>query len=95
MNGNGVNNLARRNRSWLHLEGYDTVAIGNYRNFAQEQTEIIYRPQASRVAQVLGAKFFRTKNLRVKPELDQGLEVQVVLGHDVLQKEDILAKLAE
>jgi Tfp pilus assembly protein PilF len=95
LNGNGVNNLARRNRSWLHLEGFDTVAIGNYENFAQEQTVIIYRPQAARVAKVLGTKFFRTDNFRVNPELAENLEVRVVLGRDVLQKEDVLAKLAK
>lgn len=95
LNGNGVNNLARQNRSWLHLEGFDTVAIGNYKNFAQDQTIIIYRPQAARVAKVLGAKFYQTDNLRINQELQVDLDVRVVLGRDVLQKEDVLAKLAD
>jgi thioredoxin-like negative regulator of GroEL len=95
LNGNGINNFARRNRSRLYLEGFDTVAIGNYKNFAQAETAIIFRPQAARVAQVLGSKYFRTANLTMTPELEEGVEVRVILGRDVLQKKEVLAKLAD
>ena len=95
LNGNGISNLARRHRASLHLEGFDTVAIGNHRDFGQAKTAIIYRPQAARVAQVLGSKFFRTANLTMNPELREDVEVRVILGRDVLQKEDVLAKLAD
>jgi Tfp pilus assembly protein PilF len=95
LNGNGVNDMARQNRSWLYLEGFDAVRIGNYENFAQDQTTIYYRPHAARVAKVLGAKFYRTDNLKVDPELSGDLEVRVVLGRDVLQKKEVLAKLAD
>lgn len=95
LNGNGVAHMARQNRSWLHQEGFDTVDIGNYENFSQDQTVIFYRPHAVRVAKVLGAKFYRTDNLKVDPELSEDLEVRVVLGRDVLQKQEVLAKLAD
>jgi Tfp pilus assembly protein PilF len=95
LNGNGVNDMARQNRSWLYTEGFDAVRIGNHENFAQDQTTIYYRPHAARVAKVLGAKFYGTDNLKVDPELSGDLEVRVVLGRDVLQKKEVLAKLAE
>ncbi|MDI6812585.1 MAG: LytR C-terminal domain-containing protein [Deltaproteobacteria bacterium] len=95
LNGNGVNDMARQNRSRLYLEGFDAVRIGNHENFAQDQTTIYYRPHAARVAKVLGAKFYHTDNLKVDPELSGDLEVRVVLGRDVLQKKEVLAKLAD
>jgi Tfp pilus assembly protein PilF len=95
LNGNGISNLARRHRASLHLEGFDTVAIGNHRDFGQAETAIIYRPQAARVAQVLGSKFFRTATLTMNPQLREDVEVRVILGRDILQKEDVLAKLAD
>ncbi len=95
LNGNGITDLARRHRSSLHLEGFDTVAIGNHRDFGQSETAIIYSPQATRVAQVLGGKFFPTANLTMNPQLGENVEVRVILGRDILQKKDVLAKLAD
>jgi Flp pilus assembly protein TadD len=82
-NGNGIPNLARKTRSHLELEGFTVVDIGNYRNFALEHTMIYHRPSAARVARVLGAKFFPGAEMEAEKELAEGVDVQILLGHDL------------
>jgi Flp pilus assembly protein TadD len=93
-NGNGFPHLARDTRDFLSVEGFNVVSIANYVDFGVEDTVIYYRPEAAKLAKVLGEKFFQTANLKVNEELPEGIKVRVIMGHDLLLKEDLLAKLA-
>jgi Flp pilus assembly protein TadD len=86
-NGNGIPNLARETRSRLELEGFTVVDIGNYKNFALERTMIYHRPGAARVARVLGAKFFPGAELEAEKELAEGVDVEILLGHDLPRRQ--------
>jgi len=92
-NGNGYPDLAHDTREFLTGEGFNVVAISNYLDFGVEDTVIYYRPAAARLAKVLGEKF-HTANVQVKEELPPGIDVRVIMGHDLLLKEDLLEKLA-
>jgi Tfp pilus assembly protein PilF len=83
LNGNGIHDLARENRSRLHLEGYSVVAINNFRDFGVDRTVIYYRPEAERVATSLNKKFFPGAELEPAPRLADSIDVKVVLGHDL------------
>jgi len=93
-NGNGFPHLARDTRSFLWGEGFNVVAIKNYIDFGVEETVIYCRPEAAKVAKLLGEKFFHTANVQVSEKLTKGVDVRVIMGHDLLLKEDLLAKLA-
>jgi Tfp pilus assembly protein PilF len=93
-NGNGFPHLARDTRDFLWGEGFNVVSIRNYLDFGVEDTVIYSRPQAARLAKVLGEKFFHTANVKVNEELPEDIDVRVIMGHDLLLKEDLLAKLA-
>jgi Tfp pilus assembly protein PilF len=82
-NGNGIHNLARETRSRLHLEGYNVVAINNFRDFGADRTVIYFRPEVERVARVLNKKFFPGAELEPAPRLADSIDVQVVLGRDL------------
>jgi Flp pilus assembly protein TadD len=86
-NGNGITDLARETRSRLELEGFTVVDIGNYKNFALERTMIYHRPSAARVARVLGAKFFPGAELEAEKELAEGVDVKILLGHDLPRRQ--------
>jgi len=83
LNGNGIHNLAHDTRSRLHLEGYNVVAINNFRDFGANRTVIYYRPDAERVAASLNNKFFPGAELEPAPRLAGSIDVKVVLGHDL------------
>jgi hypothetical protein len=93
-NGNGFHHLARDTRHFLSQEGFNVVAIKNYIDFGVEDTVIYYRPEAAKLAKVLAEKFFHTTKVQVKDKLPGGIDVRVIMGHDLLLKEDLLAKLA-
>ena len=81
-NGNGIHNLAHDTRSRLHLEGYNVVAINNFRDFGVDRTVIYCRPEAERVATTLDKKFSPGAELESAPRLAESIDVKVVLGHD-------------
>ena len=83
LNGNGIHDLARATRSRLSLEGYNVVAINNFRDFGVERTVIYYRPDAARVASILNKQFFPGAELEPASRLADSIDVQVVLGHDL------------
>ena len=83
LNGNGMHNLARDTRSRLSLEGYNVVAINNFRDFGVDRTVIYYRPDAEHVATILNKQFFPGAELEPAPRLAEGIDVKVVLGHDL------------
>jgi len=83
LNGNGMHNLAHETRTRLHLEGYNVVAINNFRDFGVDRTVIYYRPDAQRVAAILNKKFFPGAELEPASRLADSIDVKVVLGHDL------------
>jgi len=92
-NGNGYPDLAHDARTFLSAEGFNVVDISNYIDFGVEDTVVYYRPGAARVAQALAEKF-HTANVQVKEKLPEGIDVRVIMGHDLLLKEELLEKLA-
>lgn len=92
-NGNGTKNIARAYRALLSRQGFTVTDIGNHIDFGMVQTTILYRPEASRVAQALAARFFPRARLQ-ESQLADGLEVKVVLGKDLSgPSPDLLARL--
>jgi Tfp pilus assembly protein PilF len=83
-NGNGVAGQAWEMGGHLALEGFRVVNIGNYKDLGLEKTVITYRPEASRVAQVLYKKFFPKANLQEVGTLPAWTDVQVSLGRDLI-----------
>jgi len=83
-NGNGVPGQARETRELLAAEGFLMVSIGNHVDFGIEKTLIAYRPAAARVAQVLAKKFFPEAMLQEQATLPTWMDVQVLLGRDLI-----------
>ena len=92
-NGNGIPDLARNTRSLLHLEGFDSVSIGNHIDFGMERTVVYYRPEAEKVARLLGKKFFPEAELKAEPQLKEEMDVKIILGRDLApEKERFMAQ---
>jgi hypothetical protein len=83
LNGNGIQDLARVTRSQLCLEGFNVVAINNFRDFGVDRTVIYYRPGSEHVATILNNKFFPRAELEPASLLADSIDVKVVLGHDL------------
>ena len=94
-NGTWSHNLAHQVRSLLNLEGFTVAIIGNYIDFGVEKTIIFYRPGAARVAQALRANIFRTASLEETSKLKDQVAVKVLLGRDLLEQADLMARLGE
>jgi hypothetical protein len=91
LNGNGIHNLAHDTRSQLHLEGYNVVAINNFRDFGVDRTVIYYRPEVERVATILHNQFFPGAELEPAPRLADNIDVKVVLGRDLCPQQQAKA----
>ena len=83
LNGNGIHNLAHDTRSRLSLEGYNVVAINNFRDFGVDRTVIYYRPDSEHVATILNQQFFPGAAREPSSRLADSIDVQVILGHDL------------
>lgn len=81
-NGNGKPDIARAYRTLLSRQGFTVIDIGNHIDFGAVHTEILYRPEAARVARSLAARFFPQARLK-EASLADDLEVKVVLGQDL------------
>jgi hypothetical protein len=92
LNGNGTQDLARTTRSQLHLEGYNLVAINNFRDFGVDRTVIYYRPEVERVATELNKQFFPGAELKSDLRLADSIDVKVVLGHDLHPQQQAAAR---
>jgi hypothetical protein len=79
----------------LSREGFQVDRIGNHRDFGAQETLISYRPEAERVAQALKAKCLQPSRMERNTELPEGVDIRVILGHDLLQRPQWLAQLAE
>ena len=82
-NGNGISNIAHETRSLLAQEGFNVVEIGNHLDFGVDHTVIYYRPGAEKVARSLKARFFRDALMESRGELTGGVDVKILLGHDL------------
>ena len=92
-NGNGCQDLARETRSLLWGEGFTVVAIGNHIDFGMERTVIIYRPDATRVAQTLARQYFPSATLQPGGRLTANVDVRIILGQNLSPEKDVFAKL--
>jgi len=94
LNGTRTAHLARRTRTLLTQEGFSVTRIGNYINFGAERTIIYYRPEAQRVAQALGETLFPGAGLEPSMKLRKDIGVQILLGADLMERPQLLARLA-
>ena len=94
LNGTRTHNLAHRTRTLLSLEGFSVPRIGNYINFGAEKTVIYYRPEAQRVARALGETYFPGAGLESTTKLRKDIAVQILLGADLLERSQVMARLA-
>ena len=92
-NGNGAKGLSHEVRSWLSRDGFNVVAIGNHVDFGVTQTTIYYRPGAERVARAVGAAVFPRAGLEPSQKLKQGMDIKILLGADLLQRPQLMARL--
>jgi hypothetical protein len=93
-NGNGFQDHARQLRSELSLQGFHVVRIRNHIDFGMNQTAILYRPGADKVAQALGVQHFRTAKLAESNRLPEDVDIKVILGKDLPGGPDMMAHLA-
>ena len=94
-NGTRAKNLARQTRSLLRREGFTVAGIGNHVDFGAAKTMIYYRPGAERVARTLAHKVFPGAELALSPKLNRGMNIKVLLGADLLENPQFMARLDE
>ena len=92
-NGTRANNLAHQTRSLLHREGFTVARIGNHIDFGAAKTMIYYRPGAEKIAQALGRTLFPPAGLEPSLKLEEGMDIKVLLGHDLLENPQFMARL--
>ena len=93
-NGTRTHNLAHQTRTRLDQEGFSVAKIGNHINFGAAQTIIYYRPEAQRVAWALGRTLFPIAALEPSTKLHKNIAVKILLGADLLERPQVMARLA-
>jgi Tfp pilus assembly protein PilF len=94
-NGTPTPHLAREVRSLLSQEAFTVVKIGNHVDFGAAKTMIYYRAVAQRVAQSLQTDIFPMASLEQSDRLRGKVAVKVLLGHDLLENQDLMARLGK
>ncbi len=92
-NGTWTKNLAHQTRSLLRQEGFTVARIGNHVDFGAAKTMIYYRPGAERVARAVGRTVFPGAGLEPSLKLNKGMDIKVLLGHDLLENPQFMARL--
>jgi Tfp pilus assembly protein PilF len=92
-NGSGAKDLAHKARAMLSQEGFNVARIGNHIDFGAEKTIIYYRAGAEKLARNLNTRFFPHSQLEQSAKLHDDVAVKVLLGKDLLQRTDVMAKL--
>ena len=92
-NGTRTQNLAHLTRTLLSLQGFNVVQIGNYIDFGVEATVIYYRTGAEKVARALQSEIFPGAKIEESPNLKNGVDLKVLLGHDLEVQPRMLARL--
>jgi len=93
-NGTWTKNLAHHTRSRLSQEGFTVAKIGNHVDFGAVKTMIYYRPGAEKVARAVGRTFFPGAGLEPSMKLKKGMDIQILLGADLLKRPQLMARLA-
>ena len=92
-NGTWTKNLAHQTRSLLWQEGFTVAKIGNHVDFGAAKTMIYYRPGAERVARAVGRTVFPGAGLAPSLKLKKGTDIKVLLGHDLVENPQFMARL--
>ena len=92
-NGTWTKDLAHQTRSLLRQEGFTVAMIGNHVDFGAAKTMIYYRPGAERVARALSATVFPRAALEPSLKLKKGMDIKILLGADLLQRPQLMARL--
>ncbi|MCL4503328.1 MAG: transglycosylase SLT domain-containing protein [Deltaproteobacteria bacterium] len=92
-NGTRTQNLARLTRNLLSLEGYHVTLIGNHIDFGADATIIYYRDGEENLAQTLKSKIFPWAQIEESIKLRNGVDIKVLLGHDLLMQPHIMARI--
>ncbi len=92
-NGTRTPNLARHTRTLLSQQGFDVVQIGNHIDFGVEATVIYYRTEAEKVARLLQSEIFPGARIEASSSLKNGVDLKVLLGHDLEVQPRIMARL--
>lgn len=92
-NGTRARFLARRTRVLLSAQGFHVGWVGNSLDFGAKNTVIYYQAGAEKVARVLNSQFFPRAALVVNPRLPQGVAISILLGRDLLEQPQIMARL--
>ncbi len=92
-NGTWTKNLAHETRSLLRQEGFTVAKIGNHIDFGVAKTMIYYRPGAERVARAVGRTLFPEAELAPGLKLKKGTDIKVLLGNDLLENPQFVARL--
>jgi hypothetical protein len=92
-NGTRAKNLAHETRSLLRQEGFTVARIGNHVDFGAAKTMIYYRPGMERVARAVGRTVFPEAGLASSNKLKKGMDIKVLLGHDLLENPQFMARL--
>jgi len=92
-NGSGAKNIAHKARAMLSQEGFYVARIGNHIDFGADRTIIYYRPGAEKMARNLRSEFFPNSQIEQTAKLPEDIAVKVLLGKDMLQRTEVMAKL--
>ena len=92
-NGTRTKDLARQTRSLLRQEGFTVAKIGNHVDFGAAKTMIYYRPGAESVARAVARTVFPEAGLAPSMKLNKGMDIKVLLGHDLLENPQFMARL--
>lgn len=82
-NGNGVNGMALRLRSFLLTKGIATSRLTNDRPFVRQETKIAYRSGFEASARDLNAKLPHEVDMVESSNLRRGVDVRLILGKDI------------
>jgi hypothetical protein len=92
-NGTWTKDLAHKIRTLLRQEGFTVDCIGNHLDFGAAETIIYYRPEAEKVARAMGQKLFPGARLEPSTRLKNGMDIKILLGADLLQRPQLMARL--
>ena len=92
-NGTRTQNLAHLTRTLLSQQGFDVVEIGNHIDFGVEATVIYYRTEAEKAARALRSEIFPGARIEESSRLKNGIDIKVLLGHDLEVQPRMLARL--
>ena len=77
----------------MSLQGFNVVQIGNHIDFGVEATVIYYRTGAEQVARALQSEIFPGARVEESSRLKNGVDIKVLLGHDLEVQPRIMARL--